>query len=117
MAGTPGRRWASRRRPPERVSIAISENSCYPRPGAVGPAVVAWVRMAETLFTNAAEERFDAFAPLAARMRPRTLDDVVGQAHLVGPDGPLRTLIQSDRLGSVILWGPAGTGKTSLAMI
>ena len=73
--------------------------------------------MAENLFTNAAEERFDAFAPLAARMRPRTLDEVVGQAHLVGAGGPLRTLIQSDRLGSIILWGPAGTGKTSLAGI
>ncbi|HWD09653.1 MAG TPA: AAA family ATPase, partial [Actinomycetota bacterium] len=76
--------------------------------------------MADNLFTNAAEERLaagGAFAPLAARMRPRSLDEVVGQAHLVGPDGPLRRLIVADRLGSVILWGPAGTGKTSLAGI
>jgi len=73
--------------------------------------------VADNLFTNAAEEHFDAFAPLAARMRPRSLDEVVGQAHLVGPEGPLRRLIVADRLGSVILWGPAGTGKTSLAGI
>jgi putative ATPase len=73
--------------------------------------------MSDNLFTNAAEEHFDTFAPLAARMRPRTLDEVVGQQHLVGTDGPLRRLIVADRLGSVILWGPAGTGKTSLAGI
>ena len=73
--------------------------------------------MADNLFTHAAEEHFDAFAPLAARMRPRSLDELVGQAHLVGPNGPLRNLITADRLGSIILWGPAGTGKTSLAGI
>src|SRR5438309_5571732 len=73
--------------------------------------------MAGNLFTHAAEEHFDAFAPLAARMRPRSLDELVGQAHLVGPNGPLRNLITADRLGSIILWGPAGTGKTSLAGI
>src|SRR6266576_3682208 len=73
--------------------------------------------MADNLFTHAAEERFDAFAPLAARMRPRSLDELVGQAHLVGPNGPLRNLITADRLGSILLWGPAGTGKTSLAGI
>jgi putative ATPase len=73
--------------------------------------------MAENLFTNAAEERFDAFAPLAARMRPRTLDELVGQAHLAGPGGALRSLIETDRLSSIVLWGPAGTGKTSLAGI
>jgi len=73
--------------------------------------------MADNLFTHTAEEHFDAFAPLAARMRPRSLDELVGQAHLVGPNGPLRNLIAADRLGSVILWGPAGTGKTSLAGI
>ena len=71
----------------------------------------------DNLFTSAAEEHLDAFAPLAARMRPRSLDEVVGQAHLVGRGGPLRRLIDADRLGSIILWGPAGTGKTSLATI
>ena len=48
-------------------------------------------------------------------MRPRSLDDVVGQSHLVGPTGPLRRLIESDRLSSIIVWGPPGTGKTTLA--
>src|ERR1700680_2367694 len=59
----------------------------------------------------------DRGAPLAARMRPRNLDEFVGQAHLVGPGSPLRALIETDRLSSVILWGPPGTGKTSLASI
>lgn len=53
-------------------------------------------------------------APLAERMRPRTLDEVCGQ-ELVGPNGVLRSLIESDRVPSMILWGPAGTGKTTIA--
>ena len=61
--------------------------------------------------------QFDPSAPLAARMRPRTLDELVGQEAVVGPGSPLRSLIEDDRLSSVILWGPAGTGKTSLAGI
>ncbi|MGH2812585.1 MAG: replication-associated recombination protein A [Actinomycetota bacterium] len=73
--------------------------------------------MPEDLFSHQLEERFDEFAPLAARVRPRTLEEFVGQEHIVGPDGPLRALIESDRLSSMILWGPAGTGKTSLAGI
>jgi putative ATPase len=67
------------------------------------------------LFTASVEERIASRAPLAARMRPATLNDVVGQDHLVGPLGPLRRLIESDRLASIILWGPPGTGKTTLA--
>src|SRR6188472_2608642 len=50
-------------------------------------------------------------------MRPRTLDEVVGQDHLLGPGKPLRALIEADRLSSVILWGPPGTGKTSVAQL
>lgn len=73
--------------------------------------------MAGDLFSHSLEEHFDQFAPLAARMRPRTLDEFVGQSHVVGPGSPLRSLIESDRLTSVILWGPPGTGKTTLAMI
>ena len=69
------------------------------------------------LFSSAAEERLRGQAPLAARLRPRTLDDVVGQEHLLARGRPLRTLIERDRLTSVILWGPAGTGKTTLARL
>jgi putative ATPase len=56
-------------------------------------------------------------APLAQLLRPRTLDDVVGQDHLVGPEGPLRRFVEAKQLTSMILWGPAGTGKTTLARI
>ncbi|MBV9661695.1 MAG: replication-associated recombination protein A [Acidimicrobiales bacterium] len=56
-------------------------------------------------------------APLAARMRPTKLGEVVGQRHLLGPGGPLRALIETDRLSSIVLWGPPGTGKTTLASV
>jgi putative ATPase len=55
--------------------------------------------------------------PLAARMRPRTLEEFVGQAHLVGERGPLRRSVARGHLGSMLLWGPPGTGKTSLARL
>ena len=58
-----------------------------------------------------------ADAPLAARMRPRSLDEFVGQADLVGPGAPLRVLIERDEVPSIILWGPPGSGKTTLASI
>jgi putative ATPase len=69
------------------------------------------------LFEAALNERLAAQAPLAARMRPQSLDDMVGQSHLIGPGMPLRGLIESDRLSSVIVWGPPGTGKTTLARV
>jgi len=56
-------------------------------------------------------------APLALRMRPRTLDDFVGQEHLVGPGKALRRAIEEDRLASMVLWGPPGSGKTTLAEV
>ena len=68
------------------------------------------------LFSAAVEERLRSTAPLAARLRPRTLDDVVGQEHLVGAGKPLRRLVEADRLTSAIFWGPPGTGKTTLAL-
>ena len=70
-----------------------------------------------SLFADAANRQLERQAPLASRLRPRTLDEVVGQEHLVGPGAPLRTLAESDRVGSAILWGPAGTGKTTLARL
>jgi putative ATPase len=69
------------------------------------------------LFAAAADERLRSRAPLAARLRPRTLDEVVGQEHLLAEGKPLRSLIESDRLSSVILWGPPGTGKTTIARL
>jgi len=72
--------------------------------------------VADDLFSAAAEQRLRSQAPLAARLRPRTIDDVVGQEHLLGPGRPLRRLVEQDRLSSVLLWGPPGTGKTTLAL-
>ena len=73
--------------------------------------------MSKDLFASARDERLHERAPLAARLRPRTLDEVVGQEHLLGPGRPLRVLIEGDRLSSVVLWGPPGTGKTTIARL
>ena len=59
----------------------------------------------------------DTARPLADQLRPRTLDQVIGQSHLLGPQGTLRRMIASGRLGSLILWGPPGTGKTTVARL
>jgi putative ATPase len=72
--------------------------------------------MSDDLFSAAADEHRRARAPLAARLRPRTIDDVVGQDHLVGEGRPLRRLVETDRLTSALFWGPPGTGKTTLAL-
>jgi putative ATPase len=73
--------------------------------------------VSDDLFASAREDRLHERAPLAARLRPRSLDEVVGQEHLLGPGRPLRVLIEGDRLSSVVLWGPPGTGKTTIARL
>ena len=73
--------------------------------------------MGDDLFSVAAAERLQARSPLAARLRPRVLDEVVGQEHLLATGRPLRALIDADRLSSVIFWGPPGVGKTTLARL
>src|SRR5215210_321516 len=56
-------------------------------------------------------------APLADRLRPKSLEEVVGQAHLTGPEGTIGRMVAAGKLSSVILWGPAGTGKTTIARL
>ena len=68
------------------------------------------------LFSAAVERHLKSRAPLAARLRPRSIDEIVGQQHLVGEGAPLRLLVETDRLTSALFWGPPGTGKTSLAL-
>lgn len=71
----------------------------------------------DSLFDAAADDAQRATAPLAVRMRPRSLDEVVGQQHLLGPGTPLRRLVDGDASMSLFLWGPPGTGKTTLAYV
>jgi putative ATPase len=69
------------------------------------------------LFSDAARERLPAVAPLALRLRPKTLEDFVGQRHVLAEGSALRLAIEEDRVGSTILYGPPGSGKTTLARI
>jgi putative ATPase len=69
------------------------------------------------MFESSLQEQIAREAPLAARLRPRTLDEYVGQEHIVGPGRLLRRAIQADQLSSLIFYGPPGTGKTTLAMV
>ena len=70
-----------------------------------------------TLFDHQRKKLQRQAMPLAARVRPRTFDELVGQEHLVGPGRVLRKSIDADQVPSMILWGPPGTGKTTLALI
>ena len=67
------------------------------------------------LFDSLEAANRDSVRPLAARMRPRSLDEFVGQSHIVGPGKLLRRMLEADRISSVVFYGPPGTGKTSLA--
>src|SRR2546421_1389874 len=69
------------------------------------------------LFGDVRKKNMQRVAPLAARMRPRTLDEFVGQQHFLGPGKLLRRMLEADRLTSVIFYGPPGTGKTTLAQL
>src|SRR3954467_15511078 len=69
------------------------------------------------LFSDAARERTSIVAPLALRVRPTSLDEFVGQPHVLGEGSALRLAIEQDRVGSMILYGPPGSGKTTLARI
>lgn len=71
----------------------------------------------DDLFAAARDEAKRATAPLPSRMRPRNLDEVVGQSHLLADGAAFRSMVESGRLGSVILWGPPGSGKTTLARV
>src|SRR5688500_8063051 len=69
------------------------------------------------LFQDVRQKNLDRAAPLAARMRPRTLEEFVGQHHFLGQGKLLRRMLEADRLTSVIFYGPPGTGKTTLAQL
>ena len=73
--------------------------------------------MADDLFEHASREATEAEAPLAARMRPRRLEELVGQRHLLAPGSSLRASLERDAIWSAILWGPPGSGKTTLARL
>ena len=73
--------------------------------------------MTDLFSTVADESPGSAFAPLAEQLRPKTLDEVVGQSHLLGPGKPLRLAFEAGQPHSMILWGPPGVGKTTLARL
>lgn len=89
--------------------------------GVRAPSLIWWLKSyncrMDTLFTEIEHEALDNVAPLAVRMRPRRLGELVGQEEVLGEGSWLRSAIESDTLSSIILFGPAGTGKTTLARV
>jgi len=73
--------------------------------------------MTQSLFPEAENTPINPNAPLAERLRPNSLDEIIGQQHLIGPEKVLRTMVEQNGLASIILWGPPGTGKTTLARV
>ena len=69
------------------------------------------------LFTQNTDNILKKIAPLATRMRPRSFEEFFGQEHLLGPEHALRKIVKSDQIFSMILWGPPGSGKTTLALL
>src|SRR5215203_4206580 len=79
------------------------------------PEGVAGYTASMDLFDTQNAEKLARPAPLAERLRPKNLSEVVGQDHLTGPGGPLQAAVEKGRVGAIVLWGPPGTGKTTLA--
>ena len=71
----------------------------------------------KTLFSRSEKVNIDSAAPLAVQMRPRNLDEFLGQRHFLGPDKLLKRMLEADVLSSLIFYGPPGTGKTTLATV
>ena len=84
-------------------------------PPKTGPRIIA--RMADLFDTAPDTPRADGPRPLADRLRPKSLADVIGQGHVLGPDGPLGAMLAAGSLSSLVLWGPPGVGKTTIARL